>query len=750
MSSNGPPPQSPALSSSIFSASNLPSLFPSLTSSPSSQRQSQPLNSSSDKSPTISNLVGGVGDYLWGYARYMVSADKNRYKNGLFDLDLSYVTSRIIAMSFPAEGIESTFRNWRQDVAYFLKQQHPERFMIFNISEVGYDGADFNNNVQWLSFPDHHPPPLLLLFDICHRMYLWLDQNPNNVAVVHCMAGKGRTGTIIASFLVYVRLFMSAENALKFFAIKRSINAWGVTNPSQKRYVQYLDYILSNDVQLSIKPLHLSKIVVHNAPPFFAACCMNPHTYTSPPVPVINISTSSNKELLRQCFTTPYTYQISTEEHLVFNVGRDIVGDVLIEFKLQPASASIFGNWKSPQKVCRLSFHTSMIQIGVEQYPFVQFYTKADLDDASEDKRFSDEFFVELVFNECEVNHGKKRLDFTVTKPPIQDPTICYIAKNNTDKLTMINSDRFSVETTESGYINILKMREGMKENLRDENYLSLSNIENWKRRWCVLGSGELLILNKPRDTYVKAKVPLSQVRSVTMMETMGAFQITFGDPEKGLLSYLFSAVSLEKTMAWMDRITLSISAVPTPSPEEEISPRSLDQKKVLLTVKGCEYSGSEGLYFRIKFGELDVKSEVDWIPSILDSINKLELNEDGFAQNTVNASTWDKQYQLVATEENRWATISIWGRKSSSSPEQDDLFLGSTDIDLLAPQSAPKSPDSAWIPIKRKRSTSTSHQECKINVIVEQIDGDNRSAEDENARTDDSLGDSTAFYLVD
>lgn len=43
-----------------------------------------------------------------------------RFINGQYNLDLTYITNRVIAMSFPASGFESTFRNNIDDVVKFL------------------------------------------------------------------------------------------------------------------------------------------------------------------------------------------------------------------------------------------------------------------------------------------------------------------------------------------------------------------------------------------------------------------------------------------------------------------------------------------------------------------------------------------------------------------------------------------------------------------------------------------------------
>ena len=50
---------------------------------------------------------------------------------------------------------------------------------------------------------DTQAPPLPLVSDFCLKVGDWLQKDPQNVAVVHCKAGKGRTGTMICSYLVH-------------------------------------------------------------------------------------------------------------------------------------------------------------------------------------------------------------------------------------------------------------------------------------------------------------------------------------------------------------------------------------------------------------------------------------------------------------------------------------------------------------------------------------------------------------------
>ena len=59
-----------------------------------------------------------------------VSQDKKRFIYDGFDLDLSYITPRIIAMGLPSTKIEGLFRNSMDDVKKFLNERHPNNYKV--------------------------------------------------------------------------------------------------------------------------------------------------------------------------------------------------------------------------------------------------------------------------------------------------------------------------------------------------------------------------------------------------------------------------------------------------------------------------------------------------------------------------------------------------------------------------------------------------------------------------------------------
>eukprot|EP00002_Diphylleia_rotans_P005244 TRINITY_DN14356_c0_g1_i1.p1 TRINITY_DN14356_c0_g1~~TRINITY_DN14356_c0_g1_i1.p1 ORF type:complete len:684 (+),score=117.11 TRINITY_DN14356_c0_g1_i1:45-2096(+) len=313
--------------------------------------------------------------------RRQVSIDKRRYTCDGYDLDFTYITDRIIAMAFPAEGVESIYRNPIDDVASLLIDKHGEHFMIFNLSERSYDYAKFNHQVIEFGFPDHHSPSLQLLLIICKSIHSHLMSDPRNVAVVHCMAGKGRTGTTIAAYMIFSGLFNDAEEALDHFGRQRSVHSIGVTVPSQLRYVRYM-YNICTGVLPHPKPFHLKKIIMNGVPRFHSTNGCRPFIEVYLSDKLIYSSAPTEQHIMELRLVS------QSEPHVVFGIDKIVRGDLYVRFYHGTKGKGVY--------MCRFQVHTGFL---APDAPMIRF-TKAELDDAQKDKRFDDEFIVDVFFQQ--------------------------------------------------------------------------------------------------------------------------------------------------------------------------------------------------------------------------------------------------------------------------------------------------------------------------------------------------------------
>lgn len=86
---------------------------------------------------------------MYSYLRKKVSGKRNRMEKDGYDLDLTEITPRILAMSFPAASkIQKMYRNDIKDVANYLKEQYGNNYYVYNMSGREYDTEPFDGQVE--------------------------------------------------------------------------------------------------------------------------------------------------------------------------------------------------------------------------------------------------------------------------------------------------------------------------------------------------------------------------------------------------------------------------------------------------------------------------------------------------------------------------------------------------------------------------------------------------------------------------
>ena len=178
----------------------------------------------------------------------LVSKKKRRLQNEYYDLDMAYITERIIGMGFPATGCETFYRNSLVDLKTYLDRYHGE-YKIYNLciekKRIYPKNLWIDKKVGLFPFNDHAPCPIKLILDFCIDLCIYLTANPRGVAAIHCKAGKGRTGVMIVCYLIFSELCQTTDEALAHYASQRTLNNKGVTIPSQIRYIKYFETYLS-------------------------------------------------------------------------------------------------------------------------------------------------------------------------------------------------------------------------------------------------------------------------------------------------------------------------------------------------------------------------------------------------------------------------------------------------------------------------------------------------------------------------
>ncbi|XP_078408874.1 tensin 1b isoform X4 [Cetorhinus maximus] len=294
------------------------------------------------------------------------------------DLDLTYITERIISVSFPSGAEEQGYRANLKEVAQMLMSKHGENYLLFNLSEQRHDISKLNPKVVDFGWPDLHAPPLDKICSICKAMDTWLNSDPQHVVVIHNKGNRGRTGVVVAAYMHYSNISASADQALDRFAMKKFYEdkILPVGQPSQRRYVHYFSGLLSGTIKMNSKPLFLHHVIMHSIPNFEAKGGCRPF---------LKIYQSMQPVYTSGIYNIPGDGQTSI--CITIEPGLMLKGDILLK--------CYHKKYQSPSReiVFRVQFHTCAIHdLGVV-------FGKEDLDDAFKDDRFPEYSKVEFIFS---------------------------------------------------------------------------------------------------------------------------------------------------------------------------------------------------------------------------------------------------------------------------------------------------------------------------------------------------------------
>lgn len=192
---------------------------------------------------------------------------RKTFHEGSNTLDLAYITPYLVATASPTQRwLESWYRQPVSALANYLTTRHGDNWRVWNLvedNEISYTPEALNGKVIRHPILDHTPPPVELLAKIIREIHTYVEEDPRNVAVVHCKRGKGRTGTVICAYLVAFQGLTLQEATSKF--TERRMRYWAGPGVSIISQMRYLGYVTKGLVNMSISsPIHLVSVTIRN------------------------------------------------------------------------------------------------------------------------------------------------------------------------------------------------------------------------------------------------------------------------------------------------------------------------------------------------------------------------------------------------------------------------------------------------------------------------------------------------------
>ena len=302
------------------------------------------------------------------------------------ELDFHCITSRVAAMSLPAEGLESTYRNHIDDVRAMMETKHSNYYTVFNVSERQSNPSKYpSGHLVEAGWPAAAVPSLDSTLSLCGKMLDYLSRDLRNVVLVYCLDGKSSTAYVVIALLLYSGLVSSVEAAVSIFSAKRCDP---VLTSCQLASLHHLASLVASKLPVLKSPfVTVTNVVVEPVPLFNKAGdgCR----------PYVEVYQGKERVISTvQEYSRMKGYSVTSgDEAIVIPVNVTVCGDITI---IVNHARQVLGSIK-PVKICQVQLHSSSLTAGRPSYQ----WPLAQLDCVAEAARYSDGF--QLVMN-CETS----------------------------------------------------------------------------------------------------------------------------------------------------------------------------------------------------------------------------------------------------------------------------------------------------------------------------------------------------------
>lgn len=331
----------------------------------------------------FASIKGGAGSFLKNLkdtsSKVMQTVQQSMTKS---DLDISYITSRILVMPCPPEGLEAAYKaNHLEYIKVFLESKY--RLSQISVYNFGPRSAPRLpppvRTVEGASIFYPTPPrapSLRGLYGIVEDMYGFLCADPKNIVIVQSGdQGRSVAATIVTALLIYGSLIIEPEDGIQMFAVKRIPPNM---RPSELRYLYYMtDVVRSKPYPPHFKPVTLQTLTIGPVPRMTKArdgCRFFVEITCNEKVVMTSLDEYDRMPLYH-----------ASEGKITINLNQTVCGDMCVAmYHARKTLGGMGGGRPTGIKICQFQLNTGYIP----EQEILLSYDKSELDEMTDCDQF--------------------------------------------------------------------------------------------------------------------------------------------------------------------------------------------------------------------------------------------------------------------------------------------------------------------------------------------------------------------------